>query len=588
MATPTTLSREGTIAETPVSLDGASTATPRSNKGKGEIQLTDQTNLLPFRKIVAVFFGLGLCVFVTALDSVSVATSLATINTAFHAGSVISWVPSAYMLVSTAFQPLYGRFSDIFGRKATLTMAMLVFMIGNLVAGFSKNIIQLIVFRGFAGAGGGGIVSMMQIVVSDIVTLRERGKYQGIIQGVVAIGYTVGPLIGGALSQSVGWRWCFWITIPVSFVATGIVVFVLPLKPVESGLRRKLLAIDYLGTILTLTSCTLVMLPLIWGGVTFPWSSPVILAPLLSGFLLAFLFCIWEWKGARLPIVPMYIFRHATVCGVYITMFMNGFVFFSSLYYLPQFFQVVLVYTPIHSGMFLIPLLVGQLAASFVSGMMISRRGKYKSMIHTGFAVWAIGCGCISTISHKSNQGAMVVFMLLSGIGAGQTLQPTTIAAQASVSRKDMSVVTVFRNFVRNLGGTLALAIGSTIINNALRKAMNDISLSESLISTIIDDPSYLAKPTSETGLSAATVSYILSQGYTKGFKDVFYLNASLTAFATLISMVLIKDKDLSRDDARLKGRPEKGMEKDGANTPGADVAIGDGIEMAALDRDRV
>ncbi|KAK0491996.1 MFS general substrate transporter [Armillaria luteobubalina] len=540
MATPTTLSREGTIAEHP---------------------LTDQTNLLPFRKIVAVFFGLGLCVFVTALDSVSVATSLATINTAFHAGSVISWVPSAYMLVSTAFQPLYGRFSDIFGRKATLTMAMLVFMVGNLVAGFSKNIIQLIVFRGFAGAGGGGIVSMMQIVVSDIVTLRERGKYQGIIQGVVAIGYTVGPLIGGALSQSVGWRWCFWITIPVSFIATGIVVFVLPLKPVQPGLRRKLLSIDYLGTILTLASCTLMMLPLIWGGVTFPWSSPVILAPLLSGFILAFIFCIWEWKGARLPIVPMYIFKHATVCGVYITMFMNGFVFFSSLYYLPQFFQVVLMYTPIHSGMFLIPLLVGQLAASFVSGIMISRRGKYKSMIHTGFAVWAIGCGCISTISHKSNQGAMVVFMLLSGIGAGQTLQPTTIAAQASVSRKDMSVVTVFRNasaaslqaFVRNLGGTLALAIGSTIINNALRKAMNDIFVSQSLISTIIDDPSYLAKPTSETGLSAATVSYILNQGYTKGFKDVFYLNASLTAFATLISMVLIKDKDLSRDDARLK-----------------------------------
>ncbi|SJL15062.1 uncharacterized protein ARMOST_18544 [Armillaria ostoyae] len=576
MATPTTLSREGTIAETPVSLDGAPTATPRSKKEKGEIQLTDQTNLLPFRKIVAVFFGLGLCVFVTALDSVSVATSLATINTAFHAGSVISWVPSAYMLVSTAFQPLYGRFSDIFGRKATLTMAMLVFMIGNLVAGFSKNIIQLIVFRGFAGAGGGGIVSMMQIVVSDIVTLRERGKYQGIIQGVVAIGYTVGPLIGGALSQS-------------------IVVF-----------------LDYhSGFLHCHGDCSLRPSPEAstkWsskGGVTFPWSSPVILAPLFSGFLLAFIFCIWEWKGARLPIVPMYIFKHATVDNA--KGFQSGFVFFSSLYYLPQFFQVVLMYTPIHSGrrilelplcwvfkahfsagMFLIPLLVGQLAASFVSGIMISRRGKYKSMIHTGFAIWAIGCGCISTISPKLNQGAMVVFMLLSGIGAGQTLQPTTIAAQASVSRKDMSVVTVFRNasaFVRNLGGTLALAIGSTIINNALRKAMNDISVSESLISTIIDDPSYLAKPTSETGLSAATVSYILSQGYTKGFKDVFYLNASLTAFATLISMVLIKDKDLSRDDARLKGRIEKDTEKDGTNTPGAD---GDGIEMAVLDRDKV
>ncbi|PBK64711.1 hypothetical protein ARMSODRAFT_1022977 [Armillaria solidipes] len=161
-------------------------------------------------------------------------------------------------------------------------------------------------------------------------------------------------------------------------------------------------------------------------------------------------------------------------------------------------------------GMFLIPLLVGQLAASFVSGIMASRGGKYKSMIHTGFAIWAIGCGCISTISHKSNQGAMVVFMLLSGIGAGQTLQPTTIAAQASIPRMDMSVVTVFRNAICM---KLRRYPGFGHSNNALRKAMNDISVSESL-----DDPSYLVKPTSETGLSAATVSYILSQGYTKGF----------------------------------------------------------------------
>jgi len=139
-----------------------------------QVQLTDQTNLLPFKKIVAVFLGLGICVLVTALDSVIVATALPTISSAFNAGSVISWVPSAYMLTSTCFQPLYGRFSDIFGRKSAMTLAMTLYMIGNLIAGFSKNIIQMIVARGIAGAGGGGIVSLMQIIVSDIVTLRDR------------------------------------------------------------------------------------------------------------------------------------------------------------------------------------------------------------------------------------------------------------------------------------------------------------------------------------------------------------------------------------------------------------------------------
>lgn len=139
-----------------------------------EVQLTDQTHVLPFKKIISVFLGLGLCVFVTALDSVIIATSLPTINTTFHAGAVVSWVPSAYMLTSAAFQPIYGRFSDIFGRKTALALAMSIFMFGNLLAGFSKKIIQVIIFRGIAGAGGGGIVSMMQIVVSDVVTLRDR------------------------------------------------------------------------------------------------------------------------------------------------------------------------------------------------------------------------------------------------------------------------------------------------------------------------------------------------------------------------------------------------------------------------------
>ncbi|TFK50730.1 MFS general substrate transporter, partial [Heliocybe sulcata] len=259
---------------------------------------------LPFKKVIAVFSGLSLCILVSVLDSVTVATALPTISSVFHAGSVVSWVPSAYLLTSTGFQPLYGRFSDIFGRKAALCLAMSIFIIGSLAAGFSRSIIQLIIFRGIAGAGGGGIVSIAQIVISDVVSLRERGKYQGIIGGVNALGYAIGPLIGGALAENVSWRWCFWITIPISVFTMCVVVFVLQLKRVEGDMCRKLLAVDYIGAALTLIGCTLVLLPVIWGGVTFPWMSPVVLAPLLSGVLVVFVFCFWEWKGARLPIVP--------------------------------------------------------------------------------------------------------------------------------------------------------------------------------------------------------------------------------------------------------------------------------------------
>ncbi|KAA1475284.1 MFS general substrate transporter [Dentipellis sp. KUC8613] len=532
-------------------------------------QLTDQTNLLPFRKVVSVFAGLAVCLVVSTLDQTLVATALPSISSAFHAGSVASFIPSTYLLTSTAFQPLYGRFSDIFGRKTTLCMAMGVFMLGNLAAGFSRNVTELIVFRGIAGAGGGGIPSMAQIIMSDVVTLRDRGKYQGIIGVVIALGFGIGPLIGGVLSEKVSWRWCCWVTLPISACGIVVTTYILPLRSVEGDIKRKLLAVDYVGAALTLCGCTLIMLPLIWGGITFPWSSAVVLASLLTGVFLVAVFCFWEWKGARLPIVPMYIFKHVTVTGVYITMFVNGFIFNSSLYYLPQFFQVALGYSPIRSGVFLLPVLVSQTLASFVSGVIVSRTGRYRTIIYVGFAVWTIGCGLLSTVNASTKKAIPVVYMLLAGIGAGQTLQTTTVAAQASVSRRDMAVVTAVRNFVRLLGGTLSLAIGSTIINNSLRSKMVSLGLASSTIDSIISDPTSLhplltpGNSTLSDSVSPATAHAILA-GYTSGYRIVFVLNASLAAMCVVVAAVMIHHKELTRaDDAEMRRRARERLAQD-------------------------
>ncbi|KAF7334954.1 MFS drug transporter [Mycena venus] len=524
---------------------------PGNTTSTGQVELTDQTNRLPFKKLLPIFAGLALCVVVSSLDSVIVATVIPTISTAFNAGSVVSWVPSAYLLTSTCFLPLYGRFSDIFGRKSALLIAMSLFMIGNLLAGFSKTIIQVILSRGLAGAGGGGLVSMSQIVISDIVSLRERGKYQGIISGVIAIGYCLGPVIGGAFAQQLEWEWCFWVTFPVSFLAACVVAFILPLKPVQGDIRSKLLAVDYIGTLLTLVGCTLFILPLIWGGVTFPWTSPMVLAPLLSAFVVVAIFCLWEWKGARLPIVPMYIFKYSTVTGVFIGMFINGFVFFSTLYYLPQFFQVALGYDPLHAGLFLIPFLVTQVFSSWGCGMLVSHTGHYRMIINSGFAVWSIACGLISTIRPRSHKALLVVYMILAGVGAGQTMQTSTVAVQASVPRRDMAVVTAMRNFIRLLGGTLSLAVAATLLNNDLHTAMAALNLPSSQISQIIDDPVRLHTP-ANVGISADIATDILDRGYAKGFSSLFIMNAALTVLATLVSVVMIKHKELSRDDDEM------------------------------------
>ncbi|KAJ3933806.1 MAG: MFS general substrate transporter [Lentinula lateritia] len=527
----------------------------QSNKIKPEtkttLELTDQTNLLPVRQVVIVFLALSLCALVTSLDSLIVSTSLPTVSAVFNAGSVSSWVPSAYLLTSTAFQPLYGRLSDIFGRKSTLCLAMTVYFVGNLAAGFSDSIIQLIVCRGIAGAGGGGISSMLQIMVSDIVPLRERGKYVGISAGVIALGYAFGPIIGGVLAEKASWRWCFWVTLPLSVVATIMAVIYAPFKPMSGGIVQKLKIIDYPGIVLTLGGCTLIMLPLIWGGITYPWNSVIVLAPLCCGVFVVVLFCLWEWKVAKLPIVPMHIFKHVTVVGVYICMFANGFVFFSALYYLPLFFQVVLGYSPTYSGTFLLPVVMSQVVSSLTAGLAVSHTGKYRTVVYTGFALSAIGCGCISIFNASTSKAVMVVLMLLTGFGNGMTMQTTTVAAQASVARKDMSIVTAVRNFVRMLGGAIALPVASSLLNNAIRDFMKNLGFPSSTISPVIDKPSLLNSPSaiSSLSISPSQAADILSKGYIKGFRDVFLLNAAMSATATLVSVVMIKHKELLRGD---------------------------------------
>ncbi|KAJ3725155.1 major facilitator superfamily-domain-containing protein [Lentinula raphanica] len=526
-----------------------------TNKNQSETklsyELTDQTNLLPVRQVIIIFLALSICALVTSLDSLIVSASLSTVSAVFNAGSVSSWVPSAYLLASTAFQPLYGRLSDIFGRKSTLCFAMAVYFIGNLAAGFSNSIVQLIVCRGIAGAGGGGITSMLQITISDIVPLRERGKYVGISAGVIAVGYAIGPIIGGALAEKASWRWCFWVTLPLSVVATIMAVIFSPSKPMAGGIMDKLKIIDYPGCLMTLGGCSLVMLPLIWGGVTYSWNSVMVLAPLCCGIFVLVVFCLWEWKGAKLPIVPMHIFKHITVVGVYLCMFANGFVFFSTLYYLPSFFQVVLQYSPTYSGNVLFFFLSTLSHHRYSQGLSVSHTGRYRTIVYSGFALSAIGCGCISVFDSSLPQVMMVIPMLMAGIGNGMTMQTTTVAAQASVARKDMSVVTALRSFLRMLGGAISLPVSSSLLNNAIQKSMVNLELPSSAITTVIGNPSLLTNSTAIASLDidSSQAATILYKGYTIGFRNIFYLNAALSAAATVVSIVMIKHKDLLRGD---------------------------------------
>ncbi|KDQ58485.1 hypothetical protein JAAARDRAFT_34295 [Jaapia argillacea MUCL 33604] len=511
--------------------------------------LADQTNFLPARQVIMVFLGLSVGLSCAFLDQTIVATALPRISSDLHSGQLSSWVATAYLLTSLALTPLYGRWSDVFGRKVVLMSSLAVFWLFSLACALSKTMIQLIIFRAFQGIGGGAIITMVLIIVSDIVSLKDRGKFQGIQEGVIALSNGTGPILGGIFSQYTTWRWAFWINLPMGGAAIAIAFWLLPLKPVEGDIRSKFLKIDYLGSALTIISSILILLGLTWGGVTYPWVSAQVLVPLILGITVLAVFLLWESKWAKLPIIPVHIFKHSTVSGVYIATLMNGMTFFAILYYVPQFLQLVRASSPITSSVLMLPFLAPIAFVVFGIGQITSRTGIYKPFIVTGFALWTIAQGLLSTIDGSSSTGKIAGILLMAGLSSGFTFQTSLIAAQAAVPRHEMAVVTGVRNFVRLFGSTLTLAICASIVNNSLRASLGPLNLSPSQVSTILNDPTSINNPNVAGFALSAEDKVKIVEGYTRGFKGVFYLTVACTATAFLASVLLIRQHGLDRED---------------------------------------
>ncbi|GAA5975695.1 hypothetical protein JCM10908_005247 [Rhodotorula pacifica] len=556
--------------------------------------LADQTSYMPVKQILIVFLSLQLAVFLSFLDQTIVSTALPVISAHFDAGRSSSFVGSAYLLTSTAMQPIWGRLSDIFGRKATLLACVVAFIIGSLACAVAQTMLQLIIFRGMQGVGGGGLITLTLIIISDVVSLRDRGKYQGVTEITIAVGNGVGPIIGGVLSQKVSWRWAFWMNLPIGGVCLAIIVLFLPLKAVHGSIKEKLKKIDYGGALLTVAASVLVILPLNWGGTSFPWVSGPVLGCLLSGVAAFGLFFVWEWKVAKIPVVPPYIFKNPTVAAIFLVTLLAGGVILSQIYYLPQYFQIARGASPIRSGVLVIAQFLSTTFFVFVSGQCIARTGEYKPFIVGGYAMWAIGLGLLSTLDEHSSTARVIGYQILNGCGQGQTLQTTMVAAQAAVERSEMSVVTSVRNFMRSLGGTIFLVVGATIINNTLRSQLGQSGFEPSVISAIIDDPTAIwpssasAKPMLEALSDAERVEII--QAWVRGFRTLMHVLTGLIGANFVVALVFVKRHSLSRaDEEALKARgkdwvkhrkekkEKKGrLQQDGDETPLDDLERAD------------
>ncbi|CAG8439918.1 5459_t:CDS:10 [Dentiscutata heterogama] len=410
-------------------------------------------------QVLLVFVGLALAIFLAALDQTIVATALPAIAIEFNALDQISWVGTAYLLTATGFQPTYGALSDIFGRKYVFLAAILLFELGSLLCGLSVNMTMLIISRGIAGMGGGGLIGMVLIIISEIVSIKDRGKYQGMIGGCFGIASVVGPLLGGAFTDKVTWRWAFFINLPLGVITFISVVILLHLPIPTGSLWSKLKLIDWWGSFTLVAATILLLLPLNWAGSKYAWSDPIIIVLLCLGAVGYIIFILIEAKFAKVPIAPPACFS--------VNIF-HGMTFFALIFFVPLYFQVVKSESATTSGLELLPFILGLVFMAIFSGQLVSRTVfiTYGALCILGSILMAVGSGLISTFSEDTSRSQIIGYSLIAGFGVGLIIQVTVLAGQGVVEPKDIATVTSLLTFFRTMGAVFGVAILGSVFNN--------------------------------------------------------------------------------------------------------------------------
>ncbi|MFD2082245.1 drug resistance transporter, EmrB/QacA subfamily [Actinopolymorpha cephalotaxi] len=430
-------------------------------------QIAEAPTAAPPRRLAAIFTALMLAMLLAALDQTIVATALPTIVSDLGGLTHLSWVVSAYLLASTVSTPLWGKLGDQYGRKRLFLAAIIVFLAGSVLCGQARSMGELIGFRAVQGVGGGGLIVLTMALVGDVVSPRERGRYQGIFGGVFGIASIAGPLLGGFFVTNLGWRWVFYVNLPLGAVALAVVAVVLPARRAGlagAGARHR---IDYLGALTLAGAATCLVLATSWGGTQYAWTSPVIIGLFLASVAFVGAWLAVERRAAEPVLSPrllaLPVFRVGAAIG-----FVVGFVMFGALAFLPLFLQVVHQVSPTLSGIYLLPMVLGLLATSVVSGLVVSRTGHYRIFPLVGTPTIAAGLFLCSRLDEYSTTRAITGSLLVLGAGLGLVMQVLLTAVQNAVDYSDLGAATSGVTFFRSIGGAFGTAVFGAIFSNQL------------------------------------------------------------------------------------------------------------------------
>ena len=483
------------------------------------------------RQIMVILGALMSGMLLAALDQTIVATALPTIVGDLGGLNHLSWVVTAYLLASTVTTPLYGKVSDLYGRKRVFQFAIVVFLAGSALAGLSQNMTELIAFRGLQGIGAGGLITLAMTIIGDVVPPRERGRYQGYMGAVFALASVIGPLLGGFFVDQLSWRWVFYVNLPVGAVALVVTSIVLDLPT-----RRISHRIDYLGTALLVAGVSSVLLAVTWGGTQYAWASVTIVGLAAAGALLLAAFIAVE-RRVQEPVLPLYLFRNRVFAVSTATMFIVGLAMFGGIIYLPLFLQVVGGRSATNAGLLLLPLILGLMFTSIASGRIISRTGRYKAFPVSGMLVMAAGMYLLSTMGPSTTQVQASAYMVVLGLGLGMVMQVLVLAVQNAVDQKDLGVATGAATFLRSMGGAFGVALLGAVLSNRLASNLADL-LPGGRLPAGVSPATLKGSPAAILSLPAAVRAPVI-EAFARSIDTVFLVGVPIAIVGFAITLLL-------------------------------------------------
>ena len=500
------------------------------------------------RQLWLLMAGLITGMLLAALDQTIVGTALPTIVGELGGINHYSWVVTAYLLASTASTPLYGKMADLVGRRPVFLFSIGVFLAGSLLAGMAQDMTQLIATRGLQGLGAGGLMTLAFTIISDVVSPRERGRYQGVFGAVFGVSAVAGPLVGGYFAET-NWRWIFYVNVPLGIAAIVVCYHVLRLVPFQ----RRPHQLDWLGALLLVAGVSTLLLALSWGGSEYTWGSPVIVGLFAAGVLLGALFLLQESRTSE-PILPLRLFRGRTFALANIAGFVLGLVMFGSIIYIPLYLQIVKGASPTRSGFLLLPMMFGVIVTSVLTGRAMSRIGRYKWFPVAGTAILTVGLLLLTRLQVQTSLWLAFGYLTVLGIGLGLCMQSLVLAVQNAITARNMGAGTAAATFFRSLGG----AFGVAILGAVLTARLTD-GLAARLPAVIAQLPPEQAAAVAASGGAGISVNEpavivglpaplrdAIRGAFVDALHNVFLATAAVAVVAVLVTLAL--------PDRRLRG----------------------------------